>query len=96
MQYSRNSEAGLCTVGGNRKHMLAESTDLNPVGVIGVFSEVGAARMTWRKVLNPIRTTHWVEGTGRTGAFGVTCGWRPVEGRERSSKLGFDCVPLNE
>lgn len=51
-----------------------EGTDQNPVGAVGVFSEVGAARMTRRNILDTIRATHWVEGAGRTGAVGVARG----------------------
>lgn len=62
--------------------MLNGGTDLNPVGVVGVFSEVGAAGMTRRNIFNTIRPTHWVEGSDRTGAVGITH-W-PVESRENS------------
>lgn len=51
--------------------MLSKGTDLNPVGVVGVCGEVGAARMTRRNILNTIRATHRVEGVGWTGAVGV-------------------------
>lgn len=57
--------------------------DLNPVGVVGVFGEVGAACMTGRDILDAIRATHRVEGTGRTGAVGVTRGRRSAENRQR-------------
>ncbi len=61
-------------MGGNREPVLRKGTDLNPVGAVGVFGEVGAARMTGRNVLDTIRATHRVEGTGRTGAVGVAQG----------------------
>lgn len=56
------------TVGGNHEQVLTGGTDLNPVGVVGVFGEVGAASMTRGNILNTVRAAHWVEGAGRTRA----------------------------
>lgn len=50
----------------------AVGVKLNPIGVVGVFGEIGAACMTRRNVLDTIRATYRVEGTARTGAVGVT------------------------
>lgn len=61
-------------MGGDHEQVFKGGTDLNPVAVAGVFGEVGAACMTRRDVLYTIRTTHRVEGAGRTGAVGVTHG----------------------
>lgn len=63
-----------------------ECTNLNPVSVVGVFSEVCAAGMTWGNILDVIRAAHRVEGTAWTGAVSVAQGERSVEGREAVSR----------
>lgn len=73
-------------MGGKHEHVLRGGTDLNPVGAVGVFGEVGAACMTRRNILDTIRATHRVEGTGRTGAVGVAQGQRPLECKETESQ----------
>lgn len=65
---------------------MREGADLNPVIVVGVSGEVGAACVTRRNILNAIRATHWVKGTAETGTVGVAEGWRPVEDRDRMNR----------
>lgn len=58
----------------NQEEASGGGADLNPVRVVGVFGEVGAACMTGGDVFDSIRATHGVEGAGRAGAVGVTRG----------------------
>lgn len=64
-----------------RRGVLEGHTDLDPVRTVGVFGEVGAARMTRRNILDAIRAAHRVEGAGWTGAVGVAQRQRAVEGQ---------------
>lgn len=47
-------------------------THLNPVVVLGVYGEGGAACMAGRYVLYAVRAAHWVEGTPWARAVGIT------------------------
>lgn len=66
----------------------AAGTDLDPVTVVGLFGEVGAACVTGRDVLGSVRAADGVEGAAEAGAVGGA--QRPAVWKDKCDSASAD------